>query len=216
MKQLEKKIFSARKNYEKSSLDEKLVMKNPIEQFEKWFELAVKSNVPEPNTMILSTASRKGKPSARIVLLRKFSDKGFYFYTNYTSRKGKELAENPFAALTFYWQSLEKQIRIEGTIKKQTKEESDIYFASRPYESKIGAWASAQSKPIKNRSEFEKAFSDFEKKFSGTEIPRPPHWGGYVLSPMSIEFWQGRSGRLHDRILYSLKKNVWTTSRLAP
>ncbi|HVA97711.1 MAG TPA: pyridoxamine 5'-phosphate oxidase [Bacteroidia bacterium] len=216
MKKIEKKIFSDRKNYTKDQLDEKLIEKNPIVQFEKWLELAIKADVEEPHVTVLSTATKTGKPSARIVLLRKFSENGFSFYTNYTSRKGKELAQNPYATLTFFWQSLEKQIRIEGIIEKQTKAESDEYFASRPHESKIGAWASPQSKTIKNRSEIDTAFAAYEKKFSRTEIPRPSHWGGYVLKPTIIEFWQGRKGRLHDRVLYTLKKNVWTISRLAP
>ena len=166
--------------------------------------------------MTLATANEDGQPSARIVLLKGFDDRGFVFYTNYHSRKGKELSENSRACLLFYWPAVARQVRIEGTVEKVTAEESDRYFSSRPLGSRIGAWASDQSQPVTNREELEKRFAEYSEKF-GEQVPRPPHWGGYRVKPSTIEFWQGRDNRLHDRLLYRLQDNgSWLIERLAP
>ncbi len=205
-----------RQDYKKHSLEEKEVNPNPILQFEKWFQDAVDNKLNEPYAMTLATADQEGKPSARIVLMRNFDEKGFVFYTNYTSRKGNDILKNPNAALLFFWQDLERQVRIEGTLTKQTAEESDTYFASRPTESKLGAWTSEQSKVIENRKVLDERFDEFSKKYADGNVPRPPYWGGYVLKPTHIEFWQGRPSRLHDRILFTLENGVWKMERLAP
>jgi pyridoxamine 5'-phosphate oxidase len=216
MDDLRKHINSLRHDFAKETLDEKDVSKDPVLQFEKWFKEAIDAKVNEPNAMTIATATKDGKPSARIVLLRNFNENGFVFYTNYTSRKGDEILENPHAALLFFWPELERQVRIEGILQKQTPEESDIYFQSRPRESKIGAWASEQSKIISSRKLLDSEYEKISKKYPDKNIPRPPHWGGYVLKPVSIEFWQGRHNRLHDRVLYTLKKNNWKIERIAP
>lgn len=216
MEDLRTYINKLRHDFSKEKLDEKDVNKDPIHQFEKWFKEAVDAKVNEPHAMTLCTATLEGKPSARIVLLRNFNETSFVFYTNYTSRKGEEIAENPSAALLFFWPELERQVRIEGTLKKQTVEESDLYFNTRPRSSKLGAWTSAQSKIIANREILDKEYEKFSKLYPGESVPRPPHWGGYVLKPESVEFWQGRPSRLHDRILYLLKENSWKIQRLAP
>ncbi|MCW3101723.1 MAG: Pyridoxamine 5-phosphate oxidase [Bacteroidetes bacterium] len=208
-------INSLRHDFLKESLDEKDVHKNPVTQFSKWFREAVDAKVNEPNAMSLSTVSAEGKPSSRIVLLRNFDESGFVFYTNYTSRKGEEIMANPNAALLFFWPELERQVRIEGVLKKQTEADSDLYFNSRPRGSRLGAWTSTQSKVIANRTVLDEEYAKLDKKYRG-EVPRPPHWGGYVLAPRSIEFWQGRPSRLHDRILYTLENDDWKIERLAP
>ena len=166
--------------------------------------------------MTLATCNHNGRPSARIVLLKGLSNDGFVFFTNYESRKGKELAENPHASLLFFWKELERQVRIEGKVTKTTDEESNEYFLSRPQESKIGAWSSPQSSVIKERGELERNVEIYQEQFSNGEIPKPPHWGGYVVKPVRIEFWQGRPGRLHDRLQYSLDGDKWIIERLAP
>jgi pyridoxamine 5'-phosphate oxidase len=208
--------MSIRQDYKKFTLDEKDVNPNPILQFAEWFKLAEESNLTEYYIMTLATADKEGRPSARIVLLRNFDENGFVFYTNYTSRKGNDILENPNAALLFFWQDLERQVRVEGTLTKQTEAESDAYFASRPFESKLGAWTSEQSKVIESRNVLDERFAEVLKKYADGNVPRPPHWGGYVLKPTHIEFWQGRPSRLHDRILFTLENNVWKMERLAP
>ena len=201
-----------------SALTKTSVDPNPFRQFERWFADVNARGVSEQDavSMTLATADDEGQPSARIVLLKSFDDRGFVFYTNYTSRKARDLAANPRACLLFYWSPLRRQIRIEGTIEKVSEAESDEYFHSRPLGSKIGAWASDQSQPVMSRSDLEKRFEEFAWKFADN-VPRPPHWGGYRLKPMEIEFWQGRENRLHDRLRYRLQPDgTWLVERLAP
>ena len=213
---MKKEIADIRSDYQLQSLNIEDVSSNAFEQFGKWWGDAINSEIYEVNAMTLATATREGKPSARIVLLKDYDDKGFVFFTNYNSHKGSELAENHFAALVFFWKELERQIRIEGSIEKVSAEESDAYFYSRPVGSRIGAWASPQSTIIDSRSILDENVSMFTEKF-GEQIPRPEHWGGYRIIPAVIEFWQGRSSRLHDRIQYSKEINGnWIIERLAP
>lgn len=216
MEDLRLYINTLRHDFAKQTLDEKQVNTNPIVQFEAWFKEAVNAKVNEPNAMTVCTATKDGKPSARILLLRNFSDSGFAYYSNYTSRKGREIEENSNCALLFFWPELERQVRIEGTVEKQTAEESDLYFNTRPRSSKLGAWTSEQSKVIASRDILAKEFELFSAKFPDEQVPRPPHWGGYLLKPVSIEFWQGRPSRLHDRILYTKGNDGWKIERLAP
>jgi pyridoxamine 5'-phosphate oxidase len=215
MEDLKDYINKLRYDFSKGVLDEKEVDPSPFVQFEKWFMQAVEAKVIEPNAMMLATCGSDGKPSARVLLLRNFNEGGFVFYTNYHSRKGVQSQENGFAAMSFFWPELERQVRIEGSLVKQSPEESDAYFASRPRQSKIGAWVSPQSHVISSRKQLDDKFEQMEKEFD-EEVPRPPHWGGFVLQPESIEFWQGRSGRLHDRILYTKEEKGWKIERLAP
>lgn len=209
-------INNLRHDFSKESLDEKDVHHNPINQFSKWFNEAVDAKVNEPNAMTVCTATIDAKPSARIVLLRNFDDNGFVFYTNYKSRKGEEIASNPNAALLFFWPELERQVRIEGVLTKQSAADSDVYFNSRPRSSKLGAWTSPQSKVISSRKVLDEAYEKLAKKFPDENVPRPEHWGGFILKPEAIEFWQGRPSRLHDRLLYSLENGDWKVARLAP
>ncbi|HEY5464357.1 MAG TPA: pyridoxamine 5'-phosphate oxidase [Hanamia sp.] len=212
-----KSIADIRKVYQLQSLLEKEVDANPVKQFETWWQQAIDSNIEEPNAMALSTSSISGKPSSRIVLLKGIKENGFVFYTNYDSRKGKEIEDNPFVSLLFFWKKLERQVRIEGKIKKISSSESDEYFSSRPRESRIGAWSSPQSTVIENREVLQQNVEKYNQLFGKGNIPRPDHWGGYLVEPNCIEFWQGRPGRLHDRLQYSLtKNNVWVIDRLAP
>ena len=206
-----------RRDYKLQTLSEKDVAEHPIRQFDKWWEQAINSNIDEVNAMTLATVSKDGQPSARIVLLKGYDDNGFVFFTNYNSRKGHELQDNNKACLVFFWKELERQIRIEGSIQKISSIDSDAYFASRPALSKIGAWASPQSETVPSRTYLEERLNEMEKNFNGKEIQRPEHWGGYSLQPNYIEFWQGREGRLHDRICYNLNnEGKWSTGRLAP
>lgn len=209
-------LAALRENYTKGSLDVKDVETTPIEQFQEWFDEAVASQLLEPNAFLLSTVSNENKPSTRVLLLKGL-DNGFTFYTNYLSRKGTELAENPNACITFFWAELERQVRIEGLIEKVSDEDSDTYFHSRPRGSQIGAWVSNQSMVIEHREILEEREKHLIKKFGDQPIPRPPHWGGYRLVPNYIEFWQGRPSRLHDRIAYTLLANgEWKIDRLSP
>jgi pyridoxamine 5'-phosphate oxidase len=214
---LETNIAAIRNNYAMQSLSEDSVLDHPVEQFKNWLNEAIKSEVNEPTAMVLSTVNFTGKPSARVVLLKDVQQDGFVFFTNYDSRKGKDLEVNPFASLTFFWPALERQVRVEGLVKKVDAIVSDSYFQSRPVGSQIGAWASPQSQPIASRTALEEADKLYQDKFKEVApIPRPEHWGGYQLIPDTVEFWQGRPNRLHDRIVYELESNVWLKKRLAP
>jgi pyridoxamine 5'-phosphate oxidase len=210
-------IAHLRQDYQLKSLDISDVLPDPIEQFGVWFHEAISSEILEPNAMTLATINTAGKPSARIVLLKECNANGFVFYTNYESNKGQELAANPYAALCFNWLDLQRQVRIEGTVKKVSDMDSEIYFKSRPFKSRLGAWASPQSKVIENREILEENMQKLEEKYASTEgVPRPSHWGGYIVLPDSIEFWQGRRSRLHDRIRYTRSEQAWIVERLAP
>ncbi len=210
-------IADLRRNYSLESLSETDVHADPVEQFKRWFDEALNSQLPEPNAMTLATASPDGKPSARTVLLKGLENGGFVFYTNYESRKGEELARNPHAALLFTWLELERQVRIEGTVEKVTEAASNDYFRSRPKGSQIGAWASPQSHVISGREILEDKIQELTETFKHDEaLPLPPFWGGYVVRPTYMEFWQGRENRLHDRIAYTLHGETWKIERLAP
>jgi len=210
-------ISDLRKEYSKHTLDSDTVDRDPIKQFSTWFEEAVKAETPEPNAMSLATVNHQGLPSCRIVLLKGIEDGGFVFFTNYASDKGEDLEHKPVAALTFFWSELERQVRIQGTVRKVSKEASTAYFQSRPRDSQIGAWVSPQSTPISNRAILEERRKSIEEKFSGQEkLPKPEQWGGYHVAPLLIEFWQGRPSRLHDRIVYVRNGDQWDIRRLAP
>jgi pyridoxamine 5'-phosphate oxidase len=212
----ETKIADLRRDYARESLDEQNVALDPIAQFSRWFQEAMGSACAEPNAMTLATAEQDGRPSARIVLLKGFDARGFVFFTNYRSRKGRELALNPQAALLFHWIELERQVRIEGGVETVAREESDEYYASRPIGSRLGAWASPQSEVIARREELQSRLSEISAKF-GDAPPRPEHWGGYRLAPDVVEFWQGRPNRLHDRVRYIRESaTAWKIERLAP
>jgi pyridoxamine 5'-phosphate oxidase len=214
------KIDDIRTEYMRATLDESSVAADPLRQFELWFSDAVNAAVPEPTAMTLATVGAEGAPSARIVLLKGADERGFTFFTNYDSRKGCELAARPRAALLFFWPELERQIRIEGSVGRVDAAESSAYFAGRPRASQLGAWASPQSTPIADRPALEARFAEFAARYrdESTPVPRPPHWGGYRLAPDSIEFWQGRESRLHDRIRYRRAhvQRAWIIERLAP
>jgi pyridoxamine 5'-phosphate oxidase len=197
--------------------DETTADPDPIRQFGAWFRDAEATSMREPNAMTLATASREGRPSARIVLLKGFDAQGFVFFTNYESRKGEELDQNPLAALVFHWRELTRQVRVEGRAARITAEESDAYFQSRPRGSQLGAWASAQSRAIEGRDALEQRFKELAAAHEGRAIPRPPFWGGFRLTPDAIEFWQGRLDRLHDRFRYvAAEDGLWIRNRLSP
>ncbi len=209
-------ITKIRKEYAQHGLREEDLDVNPFVQFQRWLQEALDAQLPEPNAMMLATATKDGKPSVRVVLLRGVDERGFFFYTDYRSRKSKELLENPHAALVFFWQELERQVRIEGVVEKTSAKESNDYFQTRPFESRVAAWASDQSSVLPNRQTLEKKFEELQKKYDGKEVPLPPFWGGFRLIPDTIEFWQGREHRLHDRLRYAKQREGWIIDRLSP
>lgn len=208
-------LAQLRKSYERAELDESASEADPLRQFELWLQQALSAEVPEPNAMTLATVGSDGRPSTRVVLIKGFDARGIVWYTNYESRKGRELAGNPFAALQFHWVELERVVRIEGRVERVDAAESDAYFASRPLDSRIGAWASPQSQVISSRAVLVANAAKFGAQFL-LQPPRPPHWGGYRLVPDRFEFWQGRKSRLHDRLRYRLDGSAWVRERLAP
>ncbi len=205
-----------RQEYNKDELRVNEINNDPIAQFATWMEDAVHAEIPDPNAMVLSTVSEKGIPSSRTVLLKAVSKNSFVFFTNYESKKALEIDKNPNVSLLFFWQVLERQVRIEGKAEKIDPDESDRYFETRPEGSRLGAWASPQSRRIPNRSYLETLEKDYKKMFDKKPVKRPPHWGGYAVKPFLIEFWQGRKNRLHDRIEYTKKEHIWEIHRLAP
>lgn len=209
-------VANIRKVYKKGSLSRNEVASNPIVQFDKWWKEARASNIDEVNAMTLATCNKNGVVSARIVLLKGIHDDGFVFFTNYTGHKAKDMAENANVALVFFWKELERQVRVEGRAEKTSDRESEEYFKSRPRESQIGAWVSHQSSLIPSRRFLQERKESLEEEFAEKEIPRPAFWGGYIVRPAKVEFWQGRPGRLHDRILYEKRGQSWKIERLAP
>lgn len=212
----EAKLADLRREYSKSKLSRSSVSDDPFEQFRKWMDEALNSELPEPTAMMLSTVSAECRPSSRVVLLKGYGPDGLVFFTNYQSRKGRELETNPYAAAHLFWPELERQINVSGSVSKVSDEESNEYFASRPYTSRIGAWASRQSEQLASRAELVKRAAALMIKYPTGHVPRPPHWGGYRLAPERFEFWQGRESRLHDRICYMLEDGKWTITRLSP
>jgi len=208
-------IADLRKSYERAELNEHASAEQPLQQFEQWLKEAIQAEIPEPNAMTLATVASNLRPSTRVVLIKGYDARGIVWYTNYDSRKGQELAGNPFAALQFHWVELERVVRIEGRVEKISDAESDAYFASRPLDSRIGAWASPQSQVIESRTTLVANATKYGAQFL-LQPPRPPHWGGYRLVPDQWEFWQGRKSRLHDRLRYSLNAGQWLRERLAP
>lgn len=208
-------IADMRKSYERAELDENASQAQPLAQFDQWFNEAIRAEIPEPNAMTLATVNHNLRPSTRIVLIKGYDERGLVWYTNYDSRKGQELAGNPYAALQFHWVELERVVRIEGRVEKVSAEESDAYYQSRPLESRLGAWASPQSQVISGRTVLVTEAAKYGAKFL-LQPPRPPHWGGYRLVPDQWEFWQGRRSRLHDRLRYRQQDGAWVRERLAP
>ena len=209
-------LASLRRSYARASLAEGDVAADPIAQFVAWFDDAQAAELREPNAMTLATETPDGAPSARIVLLKGVDARGFVFYTDYRSRKGEELAANPRAALVFHWAELERQVRVTGTVARVSREESEAYYRTRPVDSRIGAWASHQSRPIAGRAELEAREAELARRYADGDVPLPPHWGGYRLAPQTVEFWQGRPSRLHDRLRYVREEGGWRVERLAP
>ena len=209
-------IADLRREYASRALTEADADADPIAQFSVWFGEALKSELLDTNAMTLATASRDGEPAARIVLLKGFDESGFVFFTNYESNKGKQLDQNPRACLLMFWAALERQVRIVGRVTKTSAAESEQYFQSRPFESRIGAWASAQSRTVEDRQALESRYAELAATYAGSPVPLPPFWGGYRVAPDTIEFWQGRKSRLHDRLLYTRRGGAWSRSRLAP
>jgi pyridoxamine 5'-phosphate oxidase len=209
-------VARLRREYARAGLKESDAEGDPVEQFRRWFDEALAANLHEPNAMTLATATPDGRPSARVVLLKGFDERGFVFYTNYEGRKAKELEINPYCALVFYWGELERQVRIEGRASRVPDKESDAYFEGRPRGSQLGAWASAQSRPVRDRGALEDRLRELEAGYEGREVPRPPFWGGYRVEPETIEFWQGRENRLHDRLMYRRSDGLWRRERLQP
>ncbi|MDO8543369.1 MAG: pyridoxamine 5'-phosphate oxidase [Opitutaceae bacterium] len=209
-------LAELRKDYTLAGLHEKDLARDPFRQFEKWFQEAEAAKVNEPNAMVVCTATSDGRPSARTMLLKGLDGRGFVFFSNYESRKGRELHANPHATLVFPWLALERQVVVEGTVTKIPREESEAYFHSRPRASQLSAWVSQQSAIIAGRGVLEESMKALEQKYAGQEVPLPPHWGGWRMMPAAVEFWQGRRSRLHDRLRYRREKDAWTIERLAP
>ncbi len=209
-------LHKMRQEYKGGSLNEKQMSADPIQEFGIWLDEAIAANIIEPNAMTVASATVDGRPSARVILLKEVNDEGFVFFTNYMSRKGKELNDNPFAALVFDWHYIERQVRVEGNVEKLPEKDSDEYFYLRPESAKVGAWASPQSKIVKDRDELEKLEEEIEIQFEDIPVHRPNHWGGYIVKPYTVEFWQGRPNRMHDRIVYYKTEEGWTMHRLAP
>ena len=208
-------LADLRRDYARESLSERDVAADPIAQFEKWFVQAQGAGMVEPNAMTLASSTRDGHPSARIVLLKGFDARGFVFFTDYRSRKGAELESNPNVSLCFWWGELQRQVRITGTVARASREESEAYYRTRPHGSRIGAWASHQSAPLASREPLEREVARLEQKYPD-DVPLPPHWGGYRVTPEAVEFWQGRPSRLHDRIVYTRDGGAWRIGRLSP
>ena len=215
MSQISTHIADLRKSYERAELNETASHADPLQQFDQWLQEAIKAEIAEPNAMTVATVGSNMRPSTRVVLIKGYDERGIVWYTNYDSRKGKELAGNPFAALQFHWVDLERVVRIEGRVERVSAQESDAYFSSRPLDSRIGAWASPQSQVINGRSVLVTNAAKYGAQFL-LNPPRPPHWGGFRLVPDRWEFWQGRKSRLHDRLRYELRNNEWVRERLAP
>lgn len=213
---MDRAVSDLRREYTRAGLCEADLAPDPVDQFRQWFDEMLEASLYEPNAMTLATATPDGRPSARVVLLKGFDERGFVFYTNYEGRKSRELEANPNCTLTFYWGELERQVRIEGRAVKVPDEESDAYFATRPRGSQLGAWASEQSRPVEGRGKLEERLRELEAEYAGREIPRPPFWGGYRVEPQRIEYWQGRENRLHDRLLYTRREDGWEIQRLQP
>ncbi|MDD3625617.1 MAG: pyridoxamine 5'-phosphate oxidase [Proteiniphilum sp.] len=211
-----KKLHRMRREYDSGALQEHEMAADPMEMFARWLEEAIAGGIDEPNAMTLATATMDGKPSARVVLLKEMTAHGFAFFTNYLSRKGRELLANPQAALVFDWHPMARQVRIEGGVELLSSEESDAYYLSRPENARIGAWSSPQSRIVKDRATLDALQREVERRFAQEPLPRPDHWGGYLVRPERIEFWQGRPDRMHDRLVYEKKEEGWNLQRLAP